>query len=106
VALDLVNQTDQFEPLQVDPHSLLAEALAYSVDFRDVKGQLSAKRALEVATAGGHNILLITCGSVFMPYTEMRFAGVVLRQHQIADTFLLCGHSSRQRSLDGPQAWL
>jgi magnesium chelatase family protein len=57
--LDLVNQTDQFEPLQVDPHSLLAEALAYSVDFRDVKGQLSAKRALEVATAGGHNILLI-----------------------------------------------
>ncbi len=57
--LDLVNQTDQFEPLQIDPHSLLAEALAYSVDFRDVKGQLSAKRALEVATAGGHNILLI-----------------------------------------------
>jgi len=57
--LDLVNQTNTFEPLQVDPDSLLAEALAYSVDFRDVKGQLSAKRALEVATAGGHNILLI-----------------------------------------------
>ncbi len=57
--LDLVNQTDQFEPLQIDPQSLLAEALAYSVDFRDVKGQLSTKRALEVATAGGHNILLI-----------------------------------------------
>ena len=53
--LDLVNQTDQFEPVRVDPHTLLAEALAYSVDFRDVKGQLSAKRALEVATA----ILLI-----------------------------------------------
>ena len=54
-----MNQTAKFEPLRVDPHSLLAEALAYSVDFRDVKGQLSAKRALEVATAGGHNILLI-----------------------------------------------
>ncbi len=57
--LDLVNQTERFEPLQIDPQSLLAEALAYSVDFRDVKGQLSTKRALEVATAGGHNILLI-----------------------------------------------
>jgi len=57
--LDLVNQTDTFEPLQIDPQSLLAEALAYSVDFRDVKGQLSTKRALEVATAGGHNILLL-----------------------------------------------
>ena len=31
----------------------------YSVDFREVRGQLSAKRALEVASAGGHNILLI-----------------------------------------------
>jgi magnesium chelatase family protein len=36
--LELMNQTGQFEPLRVDPHSLLAEALAYSVDFRDVKG--------------------------------------------------------------------
>src|SRR5207253_3825940 len=31
----------------------------YSVDFREVRGQQAAKRALEVATAGGHNILLI-----------------------------------------------
>lgn len=31
----------------------------FNVDFREVRGQLSAKRALEVASAGGHNILLI-----------------------------------------------
>src|SRR5262249_49511801 len=31
----------------------------YAVDFHEVRGQISAKRALEIASAGGHNILLI-----------------------------------------------
>jgi magnesium chelatase family protein len=47
------------EPIRVDLSHILVNDDHYSVDFREVRGQQAAKRALEVATAGGHNILLI-----------------------------------------------
>ena len=47
------------QPLRVDPSEILVHKDHYNVDFREVRGQLAAKRALEVATAGSHNILLI-----------------------------------------------
>src|ERR1700733_12299829 len=58
-AVDLVNAPESFKPVEVDVTQMLCEANQYSVDMRDVRGQMSAKRALEVACAGGHNILLI-----------------------------------------------
>ena len=57
--LDLVNATTVFQPMRIEKDALLDEASHYSVDFREVKGQYYAKRAMEVATAGGHNILMI-----------------------------------------------
>jgi magnesium chelatase family protein len=47
------------DPLRVDPAEVLNFCDHYNVDFREVRGQQAAKRALEVASAGSHNILLI-----------------------------------------------
>jgi predicted ATPase with chaperone activity len=52
--VDLINAPESFQPIAVDTSQMLAEASQYSVDLRD---QMSAKRALEVACAGSHNIL-------------------------------------------------
>jgi magnesium chelatase family protein len=49
----------QSEPYRVEANALLREEQRFHVDFADVRGQGTSKRALEVAAAGGHNILMI-----------------------------------------------
>lgn len=46
-------------PAQVDLPALMAERRRDDVDFADVRSQAAAKRALEVAAAGAHNLLLV-----------------------------------------------
>lgn len=46
-------------PVHVDIDRLFEQPADDEIDFADVKGQESVKRALEIAAAGGHNVLLI-----------------------------------------------
>ena len=58
--ISFLNGSDNYEPTIVDTRrEFYEQQYAFDLDFADVKGQESVKRALEVAAAGGHNLIMI-----------------------------------------------
>lgn len=57
---ELIEHIKGINTLTPEPRTDITPAdVASHIDFSDVKGQYAAKKALEVAAAGGHNIILI-----------------------------------------------
>ncbi|MDD5712112.1 MAG: YifB family Mg chelatase-like AAA ATPase [Smithellaceae bacterium] len=57
--VEFLNGMREIPPFHVDREAFFLAASHYPFDFSEISGQAQAKRALEIAAAGGHNILMI-----------------------------------------------
>ncbi|NTW06780.1 MAG: YifB family Mg chelatase-like AAA ATPase, partial [Syntrophaceae bacterium] len=57
--VEFLNNRKVLEPLVLDISKIFQEHRQYEIDFNEIKGQRQALRALEIAAAGGHNVIMI-----------------------------------------------
>ncbi|MBO9998576.1 MAG: YifB family Mg chelatase-like AAA ATPase [Cyanobacteria bacterium SID2] len=57
--VELLNPPNTAKPVEIDLDRLLADDRQFHLDLKDVKGQAHARRALEIAAAGGHNLIFV-----------------------------------------------
>lgn len=93
--VDFLTGKSEVSPLPTSEFVSMQNANKYNVDFSEVKGQFVAKRALEIAVAGGHNVLMIgppgagktmmaKCVPTIMPDMTFEEAIEVTKIHSVA----------------------
>lgn len=57
--VEFLSGRKNIEPLSVNVNEVFQQTRKYDIDYSEIKGQKQALRALEIAAAGGHNMLMI-----------------------------------------------
>lgn len=104
--VDFLNGEQKIEPEQVNPREEFASNISGSgeSDFSEVKGQENIKRALEIAAAGGHNVILIGPPGAGKTMLAKRFPSILpkLTLHESLETtkiYSVCGRLGTSDSL-------
>jgi magnesium chelatase family protein len=72
-----LNHPEQFTPVKVDVNERLIQTQRDCTDLQDVKGQIHARRALEIAAAGGHNLIFVGPPGSGKTMLARRLAGIL-----------------------------
>lgn len=56
---DFLNQAQDYQPVKINSKDVLSQTQFTHLDLKDVKGQNHARRALEIAATGGHNLIFV-----------------------------------------------
>ena len=76
-AVEFLAGTSPLLPMRVDTQALFETAQANGADLQEVKGQETVKRALEIAAAGGHNLILIGPPGTGKSMLAKRLSGIL-----------------------------
>ncbi len=104
--VDFFCGTGPIAPHRVDMNTLFRRDLQSTPDFSEIRGQEQAKRAMEVAAAGGHNVLMIGPPGAGKTMLAQRLPGILPEftlpeAIEATKIFSVAGLLERNRSLVG-----